>query len=49
VIEVVQPHEQQGLAPVQRAEHPVLDRALEIGQGIGGEHALEQGLAVTLE
>ena len=33
VVEVVQPHEQQRLAPVQRAEHGMRDRAVEARRG----------------
>ena len=46
MVEVVQAHEEQGLAPVERPEHPVLDRALEVGDGVGGQHPLEEGLAL---
>src|SRR5688572_14349314 len=49
VVEVVQAVEQQGGAPVERAEHRVLDAAVERAERVGHERAREQPRAVRLE
>src|SRR5262244_196189 len=49
VIEVVQAQEEQGLPPVERAEHAVLDPLVETSGGVGPLHALEEPLAIALE
>src|SRR5204863_10158867 len=49
VVEVVQAREQQRLAPVERAEEGVFDRDVQAPGGIGGAHAVEQGLPLATE
>src|SRR6185503_16594296 len=46
VVQIVEAHEEEGLAPVQRPEHGMLHRLPEAAGRIGGERPREEDLAV---
>ncbi len=49
MVEVVQPHEEERLAPGERAEERMLHRGVEMSGGVRGEDPREEGGAIPLE
>src|SRR4029453_15963213 len=49
VVEIVEAHEEERLAPVEWPEEGMLHRAVEMALGVGGEHAREEHRAILLD